>query len=194
VLADGTYAASALLRALGVKGGQLPKLALSTYTPVMVMGDFSKTLASEPLEARGLAAEYQTGIAGQALACGLFCNAPGGCIVESARINLPAAPVANVQVNMGIATTDTWVGWTEADIQNIGGRPVRSTFRLGSTVGVQIVAGMSTLSAEGRMVTLQNHRIFVPGGYALWFQAAHLAQDVAFEMVWRELEEPIGGP
>jgi len=78
-----TYDISSILRALGSRSRQVPSLDAGALIPVVVMGDFSLTLASEVVEARGVVpGDFLTQAAGSW--CGFYVQSlsPGGLVVE----------------------------------------------------------------------------------------------------------------
>lgn len=189
-----TYAVSQLLGSLGAKGGQLPRLALATYQPVMVMGDFSKTLASEPLEARGLSAEWISGSAGKVCKFELRCVAPGGLVVERLCISMIQWDAQYKWASLSI-NINSYVGGSAADIIPIGGGTPRSLVYYDEAVATGI-ARQATLSfpTDSRIIDLSQQRIYVPPSKKLLVQSNHNGIAMGFELIWRELPEPIGPP
>lgn len=189
---DTTLGVQSLLSALGLKGGELPRVETSTYTPVLVMGDFSRTLSSEPLEARGLAAEILAPPAGNYAAFCLHSLGPGGSVVEHFRFNQPTAVAALTVMNFILTDVDYWGGWSQADVFDIGGRPTRSIVRQGWGAAPVIPAKLGQFASVGKTVDISSQRIYVPAGWFLSVQSAHAAVQSGIELIWRELSDPIG--
>lgn len=188
-----TYAISQLISSLGVKGGRLPGVSLSTYQPVLVMGDFSRTLAAEPLEARGLSGEYMNGALIKVGMAQIHSLAPGGIVIERMRIGQTEYTGRRTPIFIGLPTVSV-INEFDADVLNIGGRAVRSTVQYGRDTFYNgcPLAGFVT-DQVGRTAAFDEFRLYVPPGGRLLVQSGLTDQPLSFMFVWREIPEPAGG-
>lgn len=190
-----TLASGELLRLLGVKGGHLPDIALSSYTPVLIMGDFSKTLSSEPIEARGFSAEIIAAAAGARYGTFTIQSvAPGGIIIEHIRLSLPAYGAPDGSFYIRLQTTPFSAAPLML-VQNIGGRSVRSRV-YGDQEILRVTADSSQVGFEpnARTVDLAQARFYVPPGSFLICQSVVPATPFGYVVAWRELAEVLGEP
>jgi len=190
-----TLAGGELLRLLGVKGGHLPDIALSSYIPVLVMGDFSKTLSSEPIEARGFSAEIIAAAPGARYGTfTLQSVAPGGIIIEHIRLSLPAYGGVDGAFYIRLQTTP-FSAAPLMQVQNIGGRTVGSRVYADQEI-LRAVTDSSEVGFEpsSRTVNLAQARFYVPAGSFLICQSAIAATPFGYVVAWRELAEVLGEP
>lgn len=193
--APNTYAVSQLLGSLGVKGGSLPRIALSTYQPVLVMGDFSKTLASEPLEARGFSAEFTAAVGGKIIKAEIKSMSPGGIVLERLCLSMTEWAVALKYAHLSINWNPYSSALSMADVVPVGGRDPVSFVKYGADDATAIARQATICFPVGeRVIDLSDQRIYVPGGKHLLIQSGHLGMSMGYEFIWRELPDPIGAP
>ncbi|GAH18200.1 unnamed protein product, partial [marine sediment metagenome] len=176
-----TFAISRLLQSLGVKGGQQPGLDAEAYTPVLVMGDFSKTMASEPLEARGLIGSTINSGADRVVQLQLHAIAPGGVIIETFQImNITGTTLETIFVNI---LDESHQEDNYADVIDIGGRPARSVVSFGQALPytaepmAMVFGGLGGSYASSLAL---NQRIYVPPGKFLFLQNGDDGADAMF--------------
>lgn len=194
-----TLGVSAVLRGLGVKGGRLPGINVDRYTPVVVMGDFSRTLTSEPLESRGVAAEYLSAVGGQYGTVQLQVVAGGGAIIESCRLAAPTWGGGSAHFKGGVYTSGGLVAGAACNTLELGGASVRSLATFGTSAAV-LGAGYATFPLTGEVTggaaatDLSILRWYVPAGAFLMLQCGTTFEEFAFMVSWREIPEPVGSP
>jgi len=188
-----TFPASRVTSSLGVKGGTVPSVDLSSYQPVMVMADFSDTISSEPVEARALGGANLIVSVPRLAHFQLQAVGGGGLIIESLvmKTTQSTMPVGH-SIFANVINTPAITGTTITTIE-IGGRETNSIF-IGDA-RVQAVPGdYAFLFSSNSLGTFDatGLRIFVPPG-----KFFHIINDISGEntrilMTWRELPEVPG--
>ena len=188
-----TISTSRVWSALGIKGGELPSMQLSAYQPVMVMADFSRSLTSEPIEARGLFAGVIDNVSSFHRAFLEFqAVAGGGVIVERLVCDVTTAFGGNA-LCVDMSPGPFWAGAPVGKL-DIGGAATRSLLfaRHSSDApsgNEQIISMPANVPSD-----LSEFRLYIPSGW--WLEVFCYATDTPMRvtMVWRELQEPIGTP
>ena len=80
-----TFSTSEVLRLLGIKGGGIPTIDAGTMQPVIIMGDFSRSLSSEPFERRGFFAAQVVVPAAQFATIEMLPVGGGGAVIRPGR-------------------------------------------------------------------------------------------------------------
>lgn len=193
-----TLGVDALLRQLGVKGQELPRIEVDRYQPVLVMGDFSRTLTAEPLEARGVAAQSVGAVAGRIGTVQLLSNAPGGVVIESLILSAPGWVNLDAHFRAGVYTSALFSG-SAASVLDVGGAATRSSVTYG-THTASVAAGFASFGPDrttvsgGAAIDLGALRWYVPTGRYFIAQAGSSQVWFDFEISWREIPTPIGSP
>ena len=86
-----TWDLSKLLDVMGVKGGEVPRLAGSALQPVVIAADFSRTQSPEAVEGRGFVGASITMPAQYMMGWYLFSQSRGGMVLE--RLSLQATSI-----------------------------------------------------------------------------------------------------
>jgi hypothetical protein len=191
VTAPTTLAVSRVLSALGVKGGQLPELGLHSYQPVIIMGDFSRSLASEPVEARGFTAGVIDPFGIQRPHLQFQCVAGGGAVLETVILEATEGLGANIlYIEVGSAP---FISGAALNKHDIGGRPTRSLWTADTVLGGPSGNETTIQYPPNTVIDLSPLRWFVQPGQFVSFSNAN-DDNLKFVMSWREMEEPIGVP
>lgn len=191
-----TLGVSQLLTYLGVKSAQLPELDTTAYQPVLVVGDFSKTLTSEPFEGRGVCGEYiDAGIpANHVIGMELVSLAPGGCVVEEWWFGHPQDALDPYLVGSGTFDDPKFAGQPIAFTNDIGGIFPRSFCRYGVEPGGLANLSLYGIPRDARWLYVTNQRIWVPPGKFFCIASTHKEKRGGMGMVFREMPEGIGPP
>lgn len=193
-----TFAVTELLRLLGVKGQHVPALAIGEYQPVMVMGDFSGTLAVEPIETRAFAgASFGPGGAGRYAEVEFLAVAPGGVVIEALFLGQPESSATDprVWVRSGLTTFLTGPLTPSTPVPTGGGNPTSQLTQSYSFVSWgSVTAPELPWSPALQQFDFSPIRWFVPSGSRIAFQASGLNTRLNVVISWRELPEPVGAP
>lgn len=192
-LAPTTFGVGQLLRRLGVKGPRLPLLNQSEYQSVVVMGDFSKSLAAEPFERRAIVGRSVVVAPAQQPTIEIASIGPG-VVVEQAFGLITAVATSFVRfARLGGRFSSFASAIPGAPV---GGLPTRSIVNFFSS-GVDI----STLgpfwwdmpnAQAGAAWLFRDLRWFIPPGETLLMQGTVAASADLLGLLWRELEEGVG--
>lgn len=187
-----TLAVSRVLSALGLKGGGLPEMGLESYQPVVLMGDFSHSLASEPVEARGFAAGVVAFVPANRSFFQLQCVSGGGLILELILMDCTNALGQNVLV-IQTGTSPFLVAPAAVPKLDVGGRPTRSV--CSAETRIQVVPPSAILMQNPGSVPfdLSPLRWYLKPGWFIEFSNA-FTEELRYTIAWRELEEPVGAP
>lgn len=194
-LSPSTLGVARLLSRLGIKGGSLPRVNTDEYVATLLMGDFSKTLTSEPIETRAIAAQNVVAGGGNRAFVECVSRAPGGVVIEEflglflggsgghlnvvRPTNPPAFPLTNVADNLNIG----------------GGEPASSIVNIDRiNVDVLSVPGQFAQLPQLSLGRAGGVRAFLPPGQSLVFQRSTSASVDGFGIVFRELAQGIGPP
>lgn len=196
-----TLGVTKVLQRLGVKGQDLPEVGVSSYQPVLVMGDFSRTLAAEPLEARGVCAFEIPATVGLYPGVSFLSVGPGGSVIERIRLHYPGISANFISFQLGVSSIDLqWIGApTLQGTEDVGGWPigpsVKSVVKAGNPVGL-IVGGPPTMFAnrDTGYWDLDSSRIYVGPGRYLVMIGTTRNEEMCVELWWREMAEAIGLP
>lgn len=197
--APNTFAAGEAFRLLGVKGGQLPGVAVDQYQPVIVMGDFSSGLSSAPIEARGMTSSRIGAVSNRHAQWQIQSLGPGGIIIETLIAKVDAG---DDFVDLGIFETAPIAGATTlGHTDNIGGVAVRSIVRQGNQnanrfpLPPRIQLPLWTATSDSKAAaTLQGQKIYLAPGLFFGVGSRNQNREMIVWATWRELAEPIGSP
>lgn len=188
-----TLAVSRLMARLGVKSPTVPTMDVGSYTPVVVMADFSRSLTSEPFEARGIAGEWLNNVSGRCWGMDLHANAPGGCVVEQFGMATEDAMIGNFVIGVGTFQDQKLTEPTpllESIVQEIGGINPQSKVYVGRKPFIEPFC--SLLSSSFNHQQYFDQRIYIHPGQHFLMMSSHLNRDTGMWLVFRELPEAQG--
>jgi len=193
-----TFGTSALLRSIGAISQRNPKIDTAVMTQVLVVGDLSKSFASQRFESRGISSITKTNIPAFHAIAQLLSNAPGGVVVERVDIFAVdgATGVPRQSVAMRVGPQTATVTPSATNIQQVGGAPVSSI-----VVAADIAGGgplpVNTfvtvlLNDEGQKVW-DNFGWFIASGLAFEVAARNADTQLTAVVQWREIPQSAGG-
>lgn len=175
------FPTAGVLRRLGISDPEHYAISGGPMVPTVQLLDLSRSLATEPIEARGYKWIELFGQVGYAV---LRLNARGGAalVVERLFVEDPAGE------NACSFAVEPIVGFVEAAQQtptNIGGVAITAT--LESAASLVDRPTPPNWEAVNRSVLLEP-RIFVPSGFRLSVQNHTINARLALAVLWRELQ------
>lgn len=182
---------SALARALGLVGGQLPTLdAYAAGLPVYVLADYSGRLAPEALEPRSALSHRQGTIGFPWLF--LRANTPGGFILESLKLSVSGPAIAAGRVIVWRRpTAPAFVAGVGGPVPTFGGI-ASQTWWLYSDVGA---AGLGDAqlwtplpsAGQDRPLEFADPHWWIPAGWFLGFSLVDGPGTLSVSLTLREL-------
>lgn len=186
------FPSAEILRRLGMPDPEVFDARAGTLIPTMQILDLSRSVATEPVEARGYCRAISQAVAGQFTTWQLHCRAPGGTLIERFRLIQPDPGAIGVwcAVIPGVVAEPLPLAPTPI---SVGGIRVMTQHAIGPTVvlrpGAPLVPWqeLHSLGTSGLGV-LDTFGIYVPAGDVFIVQpgAAALLEVAA---AWRELPE-----
>lgn len=182
------FPSAEILRRLGAPEPNLFDAHGGELVPTMTVLDLSRSLASEPVEARGYARATQGAVAGQFSTWNLIARAPGGIIVERMILESPdTAAIGTAMAILPRISSEPLPAGPEP--LSIGGLSIQSSQEIGATVVLQPGAPLvpwQDIASFNRGNPLE--RIYVPTGSVLCVQPG-AATVLIVSATWRELPE-----
>jgi len=184
------FPSAEILRSLGVDQPNLFTLTGRDVLPVITLLDLSRSVSSEPMEARGFAAASVTLSGVNHGKFAFKARAPGGCVVEFLLINMEAGGGGPGQFLLRIQSVEVETSWavgaTAMGVAQVGGRDAFSVPEFG-------LSAANTLSFP--LVPYTDvpfgHRWYVRSGRTLEIHSnastPGMVMTVFFQ--WRELPE-----
>ncbi len=177
------------LRRLGIVEPEVFSIEGGRMTPVMIMADRSRSVATEPVEARGYLFVSVPASAGDRGQVELHSRAPGGIIIEFFNyLEPPDLVAADITTGVFLAVEDgaSFLADTGvAQIQNVGGLAVRSIGISGASgIGFRGLLVPNSLGTNARATA-----IYVPAGSFLSIHSRALNARFTAVILWRELPE-----
>jgi hypothetical protein len=178
------------LRRLGIPDPEV--YAPDNLVQTMQVLDLSRSVATEPVEARGYVCVYLLASGGHFGTWELYSKAPGGIVIENLMVteqpsSFPAGTV--------LAVRDTRVTVPAAPgVQigcSIGGEPVRSDWGFANLVAplvgpdLQIIPFINNPNQQVQVPM----RIYVPAGSVLVVHCTTGGTNMVIGAVWRELQD-----
>lgn len=175
---------------LGLKGGSLPAVTRAgELTQVMVVGDLSRSLASEVFEARAFSgALINAGGVGNLSAFAITARSPGGIVVERIIADSSSTPF-NLRANVG-RSPGPWLGAGPGPShkRDVGGVATVSDAQIGYK---SAPAAAPLLRLD---VTEFGDRWYLEPGETLELIHALANMDLFVWIQWRELADIQGAP
>jgi len=191
------------LSRLGSSNERLP--SLNDLTPVLIMGDVSRTLAGEVFEARAVAvASWPSGVANFVFVA-LTARSAGGIVVEFLRWSIALLGAGMAIPSIQIVRPVVPLTGVPQSLVNTGGVPAVSFLELGPSGADPFVAGDERIALPSpfhniypgiggpndRFTGEIPGRVFVPAGEQIYLYAP-IGQVVDATFVWRELADAQG--
>jgi len=191
-----SFSLSRVQRALGIRTGvELPSVETEQLSQTIIVGDMSKSFASEQFEARGFSSAKQGLIVDQFSVCELASLASGGIVVE--RIDVFSEVfLGGIPDDFGLRIAPPIESWDTGpfvdNIEIVGGGPLTSTVRHGAVIAAATTQ-LIRLNLEGQK-TFENFGWFIPSGSALSCRTIDTFKIIHVTFQWREISQGAGGP
>jgi len=187
------FPSAEILRRLGISSPELYSVGRQPMVPTMQLLDFSRSIATEPVEARGYKDALAPLVGGSFAICGLQARSPGGCLIEAFVVEdpLPGGYFGpnNVSFSLLPQMPAAWLP-TVLDTPGlgIGGVAIRSTAFIAYTLTDRDPA-LANWEVTNNPTLQGNLRCFLPSGSVFAVQNHLVSGALQIAFVWRELAE-----
>lgn len=187
------FPSAEILRRLGVDRPQLFDAAGERLVPTMTVLDMSRSIATEPVEARGYCRVAMQLFPGQLTTFQLRCLAPGGVLVERLVIISPGG-LGGIATSVAVIPQSVALALPAAPAPiSVGGLSVNSVPEIGPTVALQPGAALGipyqVVDSFGFSSPFElGFNLYVRAGEVLIVQPG-AASELQMAVAWRELPE-----